>query len=67
MLSQLLIIGLVISVLLTSGCVKAPEGTAGGGLTGAQIEDQAADAIEKEMQEAVENISIEDIENSLPE
>lgn len=71
MLSKLLITGLVISVFLVSGCVSqtGETGDTGttGGLTGAQIEDQAADMIEQEMEEAIENIDLGDIEDSIPE
>ncbi|MCK4634923.1 MAG: hypothetical protein KAT37_03550 [Candidatus Aenigmarchaeota archaeon] len=71
MLSKLLITWFVISVFLVSGCVSqtgeiGDTGTTGG-LTGAQIEDQAADIIEQEMEEAIENIDLGDIEDSIPE
>lgn len=71
MLSKLLITGFVISVFLVSGCISqtGETGDTGttGGLTGAQIEDQAADIIEQEMEEAIENIDLVDIEDSIPE
>ena len=61
MLARLLVIGLIISVLLTCGCVEAPEE----GATGSMTEDQALETIEQEMEEAIENIEISEIESSI--
>ena len=67
MLFRILTIFLVISVILVSGCVtQGPKETVGEvGATGATLEDQATEIVEQEMEQAIENISIEDIENSL--
>ncbi len=62
MLAKLLIAGLLVSVLLVGGCLESgtTEST-----TGSMTEDQAFDTIEQEMDEAVENIDVSDIESSL--
>jgi len=67
MISRLLAILLVVSVIFASGCVQQETGGATGGAAGATLEDQAADMLEQELDQAIENISVEDIENSLPE
>jgi len=65
MIKQIIIIGILISVLLTSGCVQhTGEGTAESQMS---VEDQADSAIEQELDQATENITIGDIENSLGE
>lgn len=63
---------LLISIILASGCVDRAGETGATtttlpGVTGAMTEDQALNEIEQEMESAIENISIEDIENSLGE
>jgi hypothetical protein len=72
---KFLFIGLIISVFLVSGCVdRTTEGTTTttiespeAPVTGAMTEDDALETIEQEMEEAIENMSIEEIEGSLLE
>ncbi len=64
MLRQLLIVCLLLSfVLVTSGCVQQ-QSTDQSATIGA-AEDRATGVIEQELDSAVENISLDDIENSL--
>ena len=66
MMKELVVIGILVSVLLTSGCVKhmtSFEKNESMGIS--QVEDQADAMIEQEIEESTENITLEDIENSL--
>ncbi len=65
MLAKLLVLFLLISVFVASGCVEQAADT--GTEAGVMTEDQAAGLIEQEMEAAVENMSVEDIEDSLGE
>ena len=73
MIGRLLVIALVISVIFVSGCVEQKSAEAGGvqpsagGATGGAIEAEMDNMLEEEMEQAIENITIEDIENSLAE
>ena len=70
MLRQILILGLILSVVLVSGCVQDNHGTAPGTtgqLTDKQIEDQAVPQMEQEINQATDNIDLSDLENSIPE
>ncbi len=58
---NLLIIGILL-LALVSGCVQQ-EGTTG--MTTSELEDQAAGMIEQELENAVENIDISDIEGEI--
>lgn len=70
----LIFVGLIAAVLI-SGCVQqGGTGPAGGGTTGtgggqqlkaAQMEDQAAQAVQQEMDNAIGNITLEEIQNQL--
>ncbi len=65
MLSKILIIALLLSVVLISGCTQpVTDGT--GGLTQAEIEEQGILLIESEMESAIEGITLEEIEGSIP-
>jgi outer membrane lipoprotein-sorting protein len=66
MLKVLLVIGLLLSVVFISGCMQDLTET-GTAYSGEQIETMAADMIEQEMEEAIEDITLEDIENSIIE
>ena len=71
-MKSLMIILLVFSVILVSGCVESPEGTTEGTIgespvTGSMTEGQALETIEQEMEQAIENINISDIEDALGE
>jgi len=68
MLRQLFVLGILLSVILVSGCTQTtPSGETGGGLTEKQIEDQAMQQIEQELDQAVQDLDLSDIENSIPE
>jgi outer membrane lipoprotein-sorting protein len=58
---QLILLGLLLSLVFISGCTQTPTGDA----VKASAENQAAGAIEKEMEDAVSNITAEDVENLL--
>ena len=62
MIKHFLIIFLILSVVLISACVQQ-ETTP----TGAALEEQAIEEIEQEMEQAVEDVTMEDIENALLE
>jgi outer membrane murein-binding lipoprotein Lpp len=64
MLKKMLILGVILSVVLVSGCVQQ-DGT--GQLTDKQIEDQAAGQLEQELDQAIEDIDLSDLESSIPE
>jgi len=61
-MKHFLIIFLILSLVLISACVQ--QETA---LTGAALEEQAVEEIEQEMEQAIEDITMEDIENALIE
>ncbi|OYT56472.1 MAG: hypothetical protein B6U68_03265 [Candidatus Aenigmarchaeota archaeon ex4484_14] len=62
MIKEILLITLLLSVVFISGCVQQPT------VTGeATAEGQAMKAIEQEMEEAIENMTMEDIENAIIE
>lgn len=64
---------LLVSLVLVAGCVgreaetNAVTGGAETGATGSMTEDQAFNKIEEEMNEAVENIDMGDLEGYIPE
>ncbi len=64
MLREMLIIALVLSAVFVSGCTRQ---VPSGGEPGGAVEEQAYRAIEQEMEEAIENITLEDIEQALTE
>ncbi|UCC91718.1 MAG: hypothetical protein JSV39_00380 [Candidatus Aenigmatarchaeota archaeon] len=59
----LLLVVMVVAII--SGCVQEPTGPPTGGLTEKQIEDQAFSAVEKEMEDAIDSMTMEDFENEL--
>ena len=61
---RLLLLGFLLSLVFVSGCLEQMTETGEGE---AQLEDQAAEMIEQEMEEAIENIDLDDIENSIAE
>ena len=66
MIKELIIICILVSILLTSGCIKyGSSAERNETMTKSQIEDQADSMIEQEIENATENISLGDIENSL--
>ena len=68
MLRVFLIVGLLLSVVFVSGCLEQMTDTgAVAGEEEAQLEDQAADMIEQEMEDAIEGITLEDMEDSIIE
>ncbi|MCD6367626.1 MAG: hypothetical protein J7L45_00915 [Candidatus Aenigmarchaeota archaeon] len=68
MMRQLAIIILLVTVLLTSGCLKSQvDNERGGNSTITQMENQADEMLEQEIEEATENMTVEDIENSMKE
>lgn len=62
MIREILIIFLILSVVFIAGCIQT-ETTP----SGAALEDEAVQQIEQEMEEAVEDMTLEDIENALVE
>lgn len=62
-----LLVAALLSAILISGCTQEPTG--GGSTTGQVVskeaESAAQSAIEQEMEQAIANISTEDIENAL--
>lgn len=77
MLKQAFVIAVLLSMVLISGCVqqKAPSANNGNQIQQPSpsqqqaqgIEDQAANMIEQEMENAIGNMSVDDIENSIAE
>ncbi|MCD6477987.1 MAG: hypothetical protein J7K87_03215 [Candidatus Aenigmarchaeota archaeon] len=68
MIKEFALIGLLISVIFISGCVsQGKTGTAESQITAPSLENQADNAIEQELDEAVNNITVSDIENSIAE
>jgi len=70
MLKRLIVVGILISVILVSGCIQQEtqgEKTTESKVTSSQIEEQANTLIEQELEEATQNIDVGDIENSLVE
>ena len=66
MLREMLLLGIILSVVIVSGCVQeTSDGT--GQLTDKQIEDQAAGQIEQEMDQAIQDIDLSDLEISITE
>ena len=61
-MKHFLIIFLILSVVLISACVQQVTTP-----TGAALEEQAIEEIEQEMEQAVEDVTMEDIENALLE
>jgi hypothetical protein len=67
-----LVMALLVSAVLISGCTNPPssgsQGTSpptGAQLTQSEKESQAAAAVEREMGQAIDNASFQDIENQL--
>jgi len=54
---------LLTSVVLVSGCTQTADTT--GQLTDKQAEDQAYNTIESELDQAIENITLDDLEGEL--
>jgi PBP1b-binding outer membrane lipoprotein LpoB len=65
MLRQFFVIFLILSVVIISGCVQ--QAPSGGQAVASGAEDQAVDKIEQEMESAIENMTMEDIERALTE
>ena len=64
----ILAVASVLAVVLISGCTQQPAGDGGvitGGAVSKAAESAAQSAIEQEMEQAIANISTEDIENAL--
>lgn len=61
MIKEFFIVFLVLSLVFISGCVQQETPT------GAALEDQAVEEIEQEMEQAIEDVTMEDIENTLLE
>ena len=71
----LLLLAAVVAVVFISGCTQtpAPPGPSGGtpsggtpsGSVSKAVEDQAASALESELDQAVDNLTTSDIENTL--
>ena len=62
MIREFLIVFLILSVVFIAGCVQTETSP-----SGAVLEDEAVQQIEQEMEEAVEDMTLEDIENALLE
>ena len=62
MMKHFLIIFLILSVVLISACVQQETIP-----TGAALEEQGIEEIEQEMEQAIEDVTMEDIENALLE
>jgi outer membrane lipoprotein-sorting protein len=60
----LVLVALVLAITI-SGCVQQPSGPPAGGLTQEQAESQAFQALEQEMQENLEDMTLQEIENEL--
>ncbi len=60
MIKEFFVIFLILSLVFTSGCVQTAP-------TGAALEDQAIEEVEQELEQAIQDISMEDIENALLE
>ena len=55
---------LLLSVIFTSGCIQTAQEEKQGKVTG-EVLDKAYDVLNQELDQAVENITAEDIENAL--
>lgn len=66
-LAGVLVLGILLVAVLIAGCVQQPEDLDGDGgqLTQAEMEDQAYDTIEQEMENAIESMTLEELENEL--
>ena len=60
MIKEFFIVFLILSIVFISGCIQ-PEASE------STLEDEAVDQIEQEMEEAVENIDLGDIEADITE
>jgi outer membrane lipoprotein-sorting protein len=60
MIKQFFVILLILSLVFISGCVQTAP-------TEASVEEQAIQEIEQEMEQAIEDVTMEDIENALIE
>ena len=63
MIKEFFIVFLILSLVFISGCVQTETTQP----TGAALEEQAVQEVEQEMEQAIEDISMEDIENALLE
>jgi PBP1b-binding outer membrane lipoprotein LpoB len=63
MIKQAFVILLILSAVLISGCVQTDTEDQ----TTADAEDQAVNALEQELEQATENMTVEDVENTLLE
>lgn len=64
-LASALVLVVLVAAIVISGCVQEPAGPPTGGLTEKQAEDQALQTLEQEMDEAIEGMTMEDLENEL--
>ena len=64
-LAGALVLVVLVATIVISGCVQEPTGPPTGGLTEKQIEDQAFSTVEKEMEDAIDSMTLEDLENEL--
>jgi PBP1b-binding outer membrane lipoprotein LpoB len=68
-LAGILILAVLLTAVFISGCVQqdTTPATPGGGkqLTQSEMEDQALQTLEQEMGEAIENMTMEELENEL--
>ena len=65
-LAGTLVLSILLAAVLIAGCVQQPEGPGvDGQLTQAEMENQAYDTIEQEMENAIESMTLEELENEL--
>jgi hypothetical protein len=66
-LTGTLVLGLLLVAVLIAGCVQQPTGPSGDGaqLTQAEMEQQAYNTLEQEMEQAIDEMTLQEIENEL--
>ncbi len=64
-LAGVLVLAVLVGMVLISGCVQEPTGPPTGKLTQEQAEAQAFQTLEQEMEEAIEKMTLEELENEL--
>jgi PBP1b-binding outer membrane lipoprotein LpoB len=64
-LAGIIVLALLVLTVWISGCVQEPAAPPTGGLTQEQAEQQAFQTLEQEMDEAIEGMTLEELENEL--
>jgi hypothetical protein len=65
MIKEIMMVSILLAAVLVSGCTTEPAGGDASGMSGDEIEASAYDQIEQELEEAIEDIDLEDLEGEL--